>query len=98
MEQDEVGYPFHLEPPVVIKTAETPRMAATSSATERREAADHLHAALAVPHPAIVRQKTIVVFDDVFTSGCTLNAIAKVLRTAGAAKVFGITLARAPWR
>jgi predicted amidophosphoribosyltransferase len=53
---------------------------------------------LVVPDPAIVRGKFIVVFDDVFTDGNTLNTVARRLREAGATTVAGLALARAPWR
>lgn len=98
VELDDRGYPFHLHPPVIIKTVETTRMVATTSAIERRAAAHELYEALRVPHPEPVRGKFIVVVDDVFTSGNTLNAVARRLREAGAASVAGLTLARAAWR
>jgi ComF family protein len=42
-----------------------------------------------------LRGKNILVVDDVATSGATLNACAKALLDAGAAKVYGFSLARA---
>jgi predicted amidophosphoribosyltransferase len=45
-----------------------------------------------------VAGKTIMVYDDVFTGGHTLNAVARRLREAGAVKVVGLALARQPWR
>ena len=98
IEQDERGYPFRIDPPVIVKTAETTKMVATTSAAERRKAARELYDVLVMPDPTIARGKFIVVFDDVFTGGNTLNAVARRLREAGAITVAGLTLARAPWR
>jgi ComF family protein len=41
---------------------------------------------------------TIAVVDDVLTTGSTLNSIARELRSAGAASVYGLVLARTPWQ
>ncbi len=98
IDQDDHGYPFHLDPPIIVKTAATTRMVATTTATERRHAAHQLYDALVVPSPAVVAGKLIVIVDDVFTSGNTLNTAARRLREAGATTIAGLTLARAPWR
>ncbi|MCI2809780.1 ComF family protein [Eoetvoesiella caeni] len=41
---------------------------------------------------------TIAVVDDVLTTGSTLNGIARQFRAAGAAEVWGLVLARTPYR
>lgn len=98
-QQDPPGrYPFRVDPPVIAKTASTPRMATANSLAERRANAALLYDALKVVDPAAVRGQTVVVYDDVFTTGATLNAVARRLQEAGAEKVYGLTLARAPWR
>jgi len=51
--------------------------------------------AFAVRHPALVRDCTILVIDDVWTSGATARAVAAALRAAGATAVDVLTLARA---
>lgn len=45
-------------------------------------------------HAAAIKGKNVMIVDDVFTSGATLNECARVLKRAGAAKVFVLTLAR----
>ena len=51
--------------------------------------------AFAVRHPVLVRGRTILVIDDVWTSGATARAVAAALRAAGATAVDVLTLARA---
>lgn len=49
---------------------------------------------LAEDAPAIIDGKTIVIIDDVYTTGATLGACASVLKRAGAERVFTLTLSR----
>lgn len=62
------------------------------SVAARRE---NLRGAFEVVKPDEVRGRGIVLVDDVMTTGATLSACARTLKRAGAARVMGLTLARA---
>ena len=51
--------------------------------------------AFEVKRPNLIKGEKILLVDDVFTSGATASACAKVLKKAGAEKVYVLTLARA---
>jgi len=82
---------------VIKRRATRPMMAAGSPRARRLQAASDLRASLAVPDPARVAGKRILVIDDVLTDGSTLHEVALALRGAGAAAVSGLVLARQPW-
>lgn len=51
--------------------------------------------AFEITRPKLINGKKILLIDDVFTSGATASSCAKVLKKAGAEKVYVLTLARA---
>ncbi len=56
---------------------------------------ENVRGAFAVPHAERVKDKWVVLVDDVMTTGATLSACARALRQAGARSVCALTLARA---
>jgi competence protein ComFC len=54
----------------------------------------NLEGAFAVRNPEMILGKSVLLVDDVFTTGSTLNEAAKVLKEAGAKAVHAYTLAR----
>ncbi len=61
------------------------------SATRRRE---NTHNAFNVAMPEYVRSRTILLIDDVMTTGATLDEVAWALKSSGADNVYSLTLAR----
>ena len=58
---------------------------------QRRE---NVRRAFGVAHPEVVKGHEVLVVDDVYTTGATVSECARVLRRAGATKVWVATVAR----
>jgi predicted amidophosphoribosyltransferase len=83
---------------VMGKTKATPRLVAQAGFRARAEVAEqYFGPALEVVNPAAVAEKSVLVFDDVFTSGLTLREVAHKLKRAGAKDIAGVVLARQPF-
>jgi ComF family protein len=78
-------------PDLVIKTRQTPAQAGLA----RGQRMVNLRGAFECRQPERVEHKTVVVFDDVMTTGATTGEVAKVLKRAGANAVIVVTAARA---
>ncbi len=81
---------------IAFRTAALQRVRETSSQVhlgpaERRVNVYHAFTA----DQRLVAGKTVMVIDDVTTTGATIESCAQALRDAGAAEVYGLTLARA---
>jgi len=61
----------------------------------RRERWETVRGAYAMHQEAQVDKVRVLLVDDVFTTGATLDACSKALKEAGAARVVGLTVARA---
>lgn len=60
----------------------------------RRERIKNVENAFAIGKKVNLKGKKVIIFDDLVTSGATLNACAKEVRKLGAARVWGFVLAR----
>ena len=75
----------------LVRVRPTPAQAGLSQQQRRR----NLQGALRTPRPETVRGKTVLLVDDVMTTGATLTACARTLRRAGAKEVRALVVARA---
>lgn len=84
----------HLDRPVLA--ANLVRVLATDPQTTlaRQERLRNLRQAFAVHKPETVADRRLLLIDDVYTTGTTLNECAKALRKAGSGPVYALTLAR----
>ena len=73
------------------------RWTATQTRLRGRQRFHNVHRAFTATD-ALVAQRSLLLVDDVLTSGATANACARTLKEAGAQRVFLLTAARTPLR
>lgn len=64
------------------------------SELDKKERFDNIKGTFEVTAPLLISGKNLLMVDDLFTTGATLNECAKVLRKAGAKKIHCLTFAR----
>jgi len=64
----------------------------------KKEREKNILRAFSVEKPEEIKEKNVLILDDVFTSGSTVEECAKELKKAQAKKIFVLTLARTIWR
>ncbi len=79
----------------VLNAARRCRRTATQASLTPAQRRDNVQGAFDVPAPARIRGLSLLLVDDVITTGSTVNACAKALKQAGAARVCVLTVARA---
>ncbi len=89
---DGPGWPF--VPDVISKSGPTGQFLGRGVETRRAIAEHSLRKALAVPDPARIAGRRVLVVDDVYSEGFSLREMARVLLEAGAAEVAGLVFAR----
>lgn len=70
----------------------------SQSALDREHRRENVRSAFAVKKPGVVKDRDVILVDDVSTTGSTLDACSRALLKSRARRVFGLTLARAPAR
>jgi ComF family protein len=82
--------------PVDFQSVARVRHTPSQSASGFKERQRNLEGAFTVRSPTAVRGHSILVVDDVYTTGATLSALSTVLFRAGALRIGALTLARSP--
>lgn len=81
---------FILETSVLYKIKDTETQVSVKDRTKRLQ---NIRGSFAVRNPEKIRGKTIILIDDVITTGATLSEARAMLRKAGAKTVYGVTVA-----
>ena len=71
------------------------RETASQTGLTRHQRRANVRGAFAVRHSEKIKGRSVLLVDDVMTTGATANECARVLRSAGAAQVYVATVARA---
>ena len=89
---DEISHRLSLEEsPLLIKTGSNKVQSKTKNAAERSRNVSGMYR---IADGAHVSGKTVLLVDDVVTTGSTLSECARMLRKAGAAKIYCAAIAR----
>lgn len=75
----------------LVRRLQTERHRAGMDAQTRRESVEDV---FEVRHPRLITGASVLLVDDVFTTGATVSACARALKDAGARDVFVLTVAR----
>ena len=70
------------------------KLTLTQTGLDKKEREKNIKGAFEVVHPERLKAQSIILVDDVYTTGATVNECAKTLKKAGADEVAVITLAR----
>ena len=85
-------YYGRVHPELLDRVLDTPHQASLG----RVDRLNNLERAFKTNYKRRIKGKTILLVDDIYTTGTTINECAKVLYKAGADKVYSLCLSRAP--
>ncbi len=81
---------FKLQNNIIIKNIDTKPQAKITNRVARLK---NIHGAFKIKKPDLVKGRTIIIIDDVTTTGGTITEIIKILKSSGARKVIGFAVA-----
>lgn len=81
---------LELKDKIIVKKVDN---APQAQITNRRKRLENIRGVFDIKNTDIIKGRTIIVIDDVTTTGGTINEIMKILKRAGAKKVIGFAVA-----
>jgi len=78
-------------PNVLLKIKETPSQV---SLKDRNKRLNNIKGSFGIKNAELIKNKNIIIIDDVSTTGATIKEAAKILKRAGAKRVIAIVVAR----
>ena len=87
-----LSHHFHI--PLIYTALIRTRLTAPQTSLKRKDRLKNLRQSFLVTSSQLIGGKSILLVDDVFTTGTTVNECAKTLRKAGSGNVYVVTLAR----
>lgn len=84
-------YKLPLENKILIRAKETKSQAELKDWTQRKE---NMDSAFKIPEPAVIKNKNIILVDDIYTSGATVNEAVRILKSAGVKKIVALVFAK----
>lgn len=77
--------------PVMGKFVKRVKTTSTQTKLNKNERKENMRNAFSIPKPLKLKGKTIVLVDDVITTGSTIDECAKILKEAGAEKIYALS-------
>jgi len=80
-----------VENKILVKTIDTPHQTTLENKLERKESVKN---SFEISSKDLIKGKNVILVDDVYTSGATMNEAAKILRRAGVKNIIGFVVAK----
>lgn len=84
-------FSLNFYPEILLRIKNNPPQVKINNFSDRKKNSENI---FQISNPNIIKNKWVILIDDVYTSGATMQEAAKILKKNGAKKVIGLVLAR----